>query len=316
MTEITTLEQAYYDLIYNRENVIVQQKAVELAARLVMENKKKLEVGTMAPLDLQSAQAQVAQNQAALLLAQSQEGTQERAVKRLITENYTSWAMVELVPTESLSAARPYLNLQDSWSQGLAKRPELIQARLDIDKQGITLKYDKNQLLPELDVFGTFGYNGSGKEFSDALYDVQQRNEQFYTYGGQISLPLSNVGPRNTYHSDKALMEQLVLTYKRLQEGVLIDIDNDIGTVRANYDQVQATKAYREYEEAALDAEQKKLDSGKSTTYTVLQVQRDLTNARGQEIQALDNFNKSLSQLSLHEGTTLERLGIKFEIKQ
>ena len=73
-----------------------------------------------------------------------------------------------------------------------------------------------------------------------------------------------------------------------------------------------ATRAAREYEEAALDAEQKKLESGKSTTYTVLQVQRDLTSARGNEIQALDAYNKSLSQLSQDEGTTLERLGIDF----
>ena len=92
----------------------------------------------------------------------------------------------------------------------------------------------------------------------------------------------------------------------------MIAIDNDIGTVRANYDQVQATRAAREYEEAALEAEQKKLESGKSTTYTVLQVQRDLTTARGNEIQALDNYNKSLSQLSQNEATTLERLNIDF----
>jgi outer membrane protein TolC len=95
----------------------------------------------------------------------------------------------------------------------------------------------------------------------------------------------------------------------------MIAVDNDIGTIRANFDQVHATRAAREYQEAALDAEQKKLESGKSTTYTVLQVQRDLTAARGSEIQALDAYNKSLSQLSLDEGSTLERLGIRFEAK-
>jgi len=110
-------------------------------------------------------------------------------------------------------------------------------------------------------------------------------------------------------------MQQLVLTLKQLEQNTLILIDNDIGTIRANYDQVQATRAAREYEEAALDAEQKKLESGKSTTYTVLQVQRDLTTARGNEIQALDTYNKSLSQLSLHEGSTLDRLEIRLESK-
>jgi HAE1 family hydrophobic/amphiphilic exporter-1 len=92
-------------------------------------------------------------------------------------------------------------------------------------------------------------------------------------------------------------------------------IDNDIQQAQSSYQQVAATRAAREYAAAALDAEQKKLESGKSTTYTVLQMQRDLTTARGNEIQALDNYNKALSQLSLDEGSTLQRLSINIEVK-
>ena len=315
MQTVTTLEQAYYDLIYNRENVNVQQKAVELAERLVMENKKRLEVGALAPLDLQSAEAQAASTRAAVILAKSQLGTQERLVKLLITDHYADWANIPLEPTGTLNAPAPVLNLQDSWSRGLADRPDLLQAKLDVERQGIRLKYDRNQLLPELDAFGSYGYNGSGREFNDVLYDVQLTDRRFYTYGGKISMPLLNLAARNAYKTDKATAQQLVLTVKRLEQTIMTQIDNDIGTIRANYDQVQATRAAREYQEAALDAEQKKLNSGKSTTYNVLLVQRDLTNARGAEIQALDTYNKSLSQLSLDEGSTLDRLGINFEVK-
>ena len=177
------------------------------------------------------------------------------------------------------------------------------------------MKYDQNQLWPELDVFGSYGYNGSGLEFSDAFYDVQQMGRKLWSYGGRITVPLSNAKARNSYKADKANLQQLVLSLKQLEQNTMILIDNDVGTIRANYDQVQATRAAREYQEAALEAEQKKLESGKSTTYTVLQVQRDLTTARGNEIQALDTYNKSLSQLSLHEGSTLDRLRINFEVK-
>ena len=316
MTTITTLEQAYYDLVYNRENVLVQQKAVELAERLVMENRKRLEVGALAPLDLQSAEAQAASTRAAVIAATSQLGTQERLVKSLITDAYSGeWANVTLEPNGKLTAPVPVVNLQDSWAKGLTQRPELQQAKLDIERQGIQLKYDHNQIWPELDVFGTYGFNGSGKEFSDAFGDFKTANRPFYTYGGKITVPLSNLRARNAYKADKANMQQLVLALKQLEQNTLILIDNDIGTIRANYDQVQATSAARAYEEAALDAEQKKLESGKSTTYTVLQVQRDLTTARGNEIQALDTYNKSLSQLSLHEGSTLDRLQIQWESK-
>jgi outer membrane protein TolC len=316
MQTITTLEQAYYDLVFNRENLTVQQKAVELAERLVLENRKRLEVGALAPLDLQSAEAQAASSRAAVIAANSQLGTQERLVKSMITDAYSGeWANVTLEPAGKLTAPAPVLNLQDSWAKGLTQRPELLQAKLDIERGGIQLKYDKNQLYPELDVFGTYGFNGSGQEFSGAFGDLKTAERPFYTYGGRVSVPLANTRAKNTYKADKATMQQVVLTLKQLEQNTLILIDNDIGTIRANYDQVQATRAAREYEEAALDAEQKKLESGKSTTYTVLQVQRDLTTARGNEIQALDTYNKSLSQLSLHEGSTLDRLNIQLESK-
>jgi outer membrane protein TolC len=316
MQTITTVEQAYYDFIYTRENVVVQQKAVELAERLVIENRKRLEVGALAPLDLQSAEAQAASSQAAVIAAKSQMDTQERLLKSLITDSYSKdWANVSIDPSGSLAAPAPVLNLQDSWSKGLVERPELAQGKLDVERLGILLKYDQNQLWPELDVFGTYGFNGSGKEFSAAFADFQTVQRPFYTYGGKITIPLSNTRARNSYKADKANMQQLVLTLKQLEQNIMIQIDNDIGTVQANYNQVQATRVAREYEVAALDAEQKKLESGKSTTYTVLQVQRDLTNARGNEIQALDTYNKSLSQLSLHEGSTLQRLDIRLETK-
>jgi outer membrane protein TolC len=316
MQTISTLEQAYYDLIYNQENVVVQQKAVELAERLVVENRKRLEVGALAPLDLQSAEAQAATARAAVLQAQSVLGTQERLVKRLITDEYRNdWANVRLQPSGTLEAPVPVLNLQDSWAKGLGQRPELAQAKLDVERQGIQLKYSYNQLFPELDVFGSFGYNGSGREFSDALYDIQQTSREFYSFGGQISIPLGNRAARNAHKANKATMKQVVLTLKQLEQNIMVAIDNDIGTIRANYDQVQATRTARQYQESALEAEQKKLESGKSTTYTVLQVQRDLTAARGSEIQALDSYLKSLSQLSLDEGSTLERLGVNIEVK-
>src|SRR5262249_43944742 len=146
------LEQAYYDLIYDQENVVVQQKAVELAERLVVENRKRLEVGALAPLDLQSAEAQAATARAAVIQGQSTLGTQERLVKALITDAYLDeWANVRLQPSGTLQAQVPVLNLQDSWAKGLSQRPELAQAKLDVEKQGIQLKYSYNQLFPELD---------------------------------------------------------------------------------------------------------------------------------------------------------------------
>ena len=294
---------------------MVQEKAVELATQLVVENKKRVEVGALAPLDEQQAEAQAASTEATLIAAKSALAVQEHLVKQLITDQYAEWVNTRLEPSGTLAAPRQFFNLQDSWSKGLALRPDLLQAKLDVEQQGIQLKFSYNQLFPELDVFGTYGYNGSGGVYSGAFYDIQQMNRPAYTFGGLITIPLGNTTARNNYKSGKVTLQQLVLTLKKLEQTIMVAIDNDIKLAESNFKQVAATRTAREYAGAALDAEQKKLESGKSTTYTVLQMQRDLTTARGNEIQALDNYNKALVQLSLDEGTTLQRLNINVEVK-
>jgi outer membrane protein len=286
-----------------------------LAQTLVEQNKKRVEVGAMAPLDEQQAEAQAASSQADLIAARNTLTVQENVVKQLITDRYSEWQPLSLEPSGTLAAPKLFFDLQNSWSRGLTQRPEFLQAKLDVEKAGIQLKYDRNQLFPELDVFATYGFNGSGQEFSGVLYNIQRRDLPFYTYGGKITIPLGNTTARNTYKADKATREQVVLALKKLEQNIMIQIDNDIKQAQSNFERVQATRAARQYAEAALDAEQKKLENGKSTTYTVLQMQRDLTTARGNEIQALAAYNKSLSQLSLDEGGTLDRLGISVEVK-
>jgi outer membrane protein TolC len=315
MNTLAATEQAYYNLIYAREFVTVQEKAVELAMRLVAENRKRVEVGALAPLDEQQAEAQAATSQADLISAQNSLAIQDHALKNLITDQYSKWAAQQLEPTDPLLAPLKIFNRLDSWSEGLTLRPDFLQAKLDVEKAGIQLKYAKNQLLPELDAFATLGYSGSGSQFSGALGDVAATDQPFYTYGGQITIPLGNTTARNNYKSGKAAEQQAVMALKKQEQQVLVQIDDAIRQAQSNYERVAATRKAREYAEAALDAEQKKLDSGKSTTYTVLQMQRDLTAARGNEFQALAAYNTALSQLSLQEGTILDRLGINIEVK-
>ena len=315
MQTATTLEKAYYDLIYNQENVGVQQKALEAAQRLVVENRKKVEVGSLAPLDLESAEAQAASSEAALIAARSNLEVQQNTIKQLVTGQYSQWADTTVASSATLSAPRQFFSRQDSWSKGLSQRPELLQAKLDVKKAGVQLKFDKNQLYPELDVSATYGYNGSGRVFSDALYDIQQTDRPFYTLGGTLTVPLTRTAARNTYRSDKALMEEAVLKVKKMERDIMFNIDNDLRQAQSSYEQVAALRKAREFAESDLAAEQKKLESGKSTTYTVLLKQRDLTTARGNEIQALATYNKNLSQLSLDEASTFDRLNINLQVK-
>ncbi|MEY4384886.1 MAG: Outer rane efflux protein BepC precursor [Verrucomicrobiota bacterium] len=312
---ITRVELAYYDLEFAHESVKVQQKALELAQRLLEENKKRVEVGALAPLDEKQSEAEVAGRQADLIAAQRNLDVLENNLKQLLSDNFSQWNSQRLVPSDSLAANREPLSLSDSWSKGLSLRPEYQQAKLDVEREGIQLKYDKNQVFPQLDVFASFGYNGSGVEFSDSLYEVSQRDRPFYSYGGQITIPLGNGAARNRYKNTKAAREQTLIGLKKLEQDIMIQIDNAIKLAQSNYERISATRKAREYAEAALAAEQKKLENGKSTSFVVLSLQRDLTAARSDEISALVQYKRSLALVAQADGTTLERRKVDLTVK-
>lgn len=315
MNIITSVELAYYDLIFARENVLVQEKAYELARRLLAENKRRVEVGAMAPLDEKQAESQAAARQADLLSAQRLLDAQQNVLKNLITDNIYSWQGTDIVPSEALEAVAVPLSLQDSWAKGMSLRPDLLESRLQLEKQDIVLRYSRNQLFPQLDVFGSYGHSASADEFSPAFGQIEEGSSPFHTFGAVFSIPLSNRRARLNHRSNQAVKQQLLLQAKQLEQNIMVSIEDAVQLALTNFKRVDATKQARLYAEAALEAEQKRLENGKSTSFVVLQLQRDLTSARSQEIRALADYNQSLANLSLAEGSTLERRKMDIKMK-
>jgi outer membrane protein TolC len=175
------------------------------------------------------------------------------------------------------------------------------------------LKFDRNQLFPSLDLVGTAGYNGQGVYYGGTFDQIDKGNAPYWSYGIKLSVPLANQAPRNQYKASKVTLQQLVLTMKQLEQTILVEIDNAVKTAQSDYESVDATRQARIYAEEALDAEQKTYAVGKATTFEVLQYQNSLTAARGQEIRALANYEESLANLALQEGSTLDKLGISIQ---
>ena len=319
MSTITQVETAYLRVIQANENVVTQEKALELADRTASENRKKVEVGAMAPLEAQQAEAQAAATRATLLKVQSDANTLQRVLKSLLTDNYTNdWLNVLIKPKDKLVAIPQEFNLQDSWRKALAyggSPVRLQQLRLTVQENDARVRLQRNQVFPEFDVTGSYGYSGTGKEFDDALDQVGSRNLPFWSIGAQITMPLSQTAARNNLRAAKASRDQQKLTLKFQEQNTLITIENDIANARNDYETVHATYEARLYAEAALDAEQKKYENGKSTQFDILGLQAKLTTARFDEISALTAYNVDLATLSYDEGTTFERLEIKIESK-
>jgi HAE1 family hydrophobic/amphiphilic exporter-1 len=310
MSTVTAVETAYFDLIYAQENVKVQQKALELANQSLSENKKRVEVGAMAPLDEKQAASLVAATRATLIGAEAGQETAQRVLKDLLSDDYTNgWSSVSIAPTDKLLAIPETFDLQESWRKGLAQGPryQLLQRRLTVEENAQAIRLQRNQVFPQVDLIGNYGYSGTGKEFSGALDQIRRQDSPFWAFGAQLTVPLAQISARNNLKVAKAVKEQNTLVLKQSEQKTLIQIENDIANAQSNFQSVDATREARFYAEAALEAEQKKLESGKSTSFVVLDLQQKLTDARSKEIRALADYNIALAQLAFDEGSTLER---------
>jgi outer membrane protein len=318
ITILTAVERAYYELIFARENVKVQQEALRLAEQLASDDRRRIEIGTIAQLDEKLSESQAAARKSDLTSAHGAIATAQNNLKQLITASYRTLHDTPLEPVEKLIAVPQALDVYESWGKGLSHRPDLLQARLDLESQGITLRYLKNQRLPELDVTGSYGHGASGnltRELGDTFRDYRSGDKPFWTIGAVVSIPLSNKAARERYRQGKASADQLVLALKRQEQTILVEIDEAMNALRTQFDRVQSTRESRIYAEQALEAEQKKLANGRSTSFVVLQLQRDLTTARSDETRALVDYNIALAEWYRAEGTTLERRKIRLDLR-
>lgn len=306
---------SYFDLVAARDQIKVQVKALELARQLVAENRKKVEVGTMAPLDEKQAESQAAKSESDLTSAIFVAQQNENLLKALITHDFAEIQPVTLEPTDKLLALYQSFSLPECWRNGLEKRPDYLRNKQVVEDQNLILTYRRNQLFPELDLAGTYGRNALGTT-SEGYSDSMNEN-RFPKYGGTLTLsfPLTFRADRDQLKKAKLAKESAILTLKRKEDSVLQEIDDALKKVISAYLTAVSRKSARVYAEAALDAEQKKLDNGKSTSFNVLQLQKDLTAASSDEIKALADYNKALHELYFSEGTTLERNKVTLELR-
>ncbi|MGO8697861.1 MAG: TolC family protein [Limisphaerales bacterium] len=315
MNVVFNVKSAYYNLISARQNVTVEQAAVALAEETYHEDEQKVQVGALAPLDEKQAESQAASARSDLLTTQANLVVQENVMKALLAVPMGQWAGKRPVPTETLVAVPSHPQLLECWRTGLEKRPDMLQAKLGIERQHITLKYDFNQLFPEIDLVGSYGRNATELTLGNNLNAISHGDYYAYTYGISMTIPLGFTGARNNYRSAKAGLQQLLLQAKKVEQTVVAAIDNDVKTVESDLQKVDSTRQARLYAEDALEAEQLKLHHGRSTSFIVLQLQNNLTTARLAEIQALAGYNIALEQLALDEGINLEQNRIDLQVR-
>ncbi len=339
---ITTVSQVlnfYSDLLYYRESVRVAQQALNYAQKLLSDNKRQVEIGTLAPIEVVRAESEVAARQQELIVAQTSYQQQQELLKTALSKQVDAdLAGVQIEATDQLPEPVPgdVPPLDEALREAAKNRPEIEQADLNMRNQTITIQAVRNRLLPTFDLFATYAPTGlSGNQIlcpgslvngqptviactpvipggvSQALNQVLHGRYPDYSFGASFQIPIRN----RTAQADAAtalLQERQIRTQmQRTKNQIAQEVRNAEIAVTQAKAQIEAARKAVVLAQQTLDAEQKRFQLGESTVFFVIQAQRDLATAEGHEAQARSIYAKALTQFAQATGTTLDKYHIE-----
>jgi outer membrane protein TolC len=344
---ITTVAQVlnlYWDYLSFKENVRVAEQALAYSEKLLADNKRQVEIGTLAPIEVVRAESEVASDQQNLIVAQTSLQQQAELIKTALARKVDSELIsaqidaVDKLPEPTPDDIPP---LDQALRQALQNRPEVEQAELNVRYESIVIKANRNALLPTLDLFATYaptglsglstvlgpcpsGYTASGNQclangsgaiarptivsnqgISQSLSQLFHGNYPDYSFGFTLQFPIRNRSAQAD--AARALLEQRQLEeqLQKQKNQVEQDVRNaEIGVIQAKAQIEAAVKAVL-LAQKTLDAEEKKFKLGESTVFLVIQAQRDLATAEGNEVKARSTYAKAITQFRQATGTIL-----------
>ena len=320
---ITTIAQvlnAYYTLLADRDQVRVAQSAIDYSQRLVEDDKKQVQIGTLAPLDVVQAESTLATDQQNLIVAQTTYRQQQEVIKTMISKRVTPQiAGLEIDPTDNLPEPRPddIPPLQQAVADALKNRPELELDQLNLRNQHYTIQSNRNGLLPTLDAFATYQSNGlSGVPYGnigtapgglgDGLGQIFGGKYPSYSVGLTFRIPIRNRNQQANAAQSVVELHRMQTSMQRDKNTIEQDVRNAEIAVTQAKAQIDAALKARDYAKQALDAEVKKLHLGVSTTLNVILLQQQFVLAEGNLAKARQVYAAALVQFHQATGTTLD----------
>jgi outer membrane protein TolC len=316
MNTVRDVSTAYYELVFAIEDHKAKLEDLTLAQQLLDETRKRVHVGVSSPLDITQAEAGVAAREQAVILAERVIKDNENALKRLISQNVAEFQGQSLLPVDYPVIEMVQTDVAQSTRTALELRPDYVAAKHAVDQQNILVKYNRNQLWPEIDLQGSYGFNARGDAGFDSFNDnLASGDNPVWTVGVTVSFPLADRQARASYNIARLNAESSLLGLKKLEQQIIVDVDNAVGRVQTNLKSVEAARAANRLARESLDAEKKRLAAGTSTTFLVLQAQSQLAAAQTAEIRARADYSESIVALARAEGTTLQKHNIVLDEK-
>lgn len=311
-------KNAYWDLVYAMDNLAVQRQSLDLAQQSLKDNRARVEIGTMAPIDIIQAEAEVAQREESVILAEASIGRAEDRLRALIYDpSMPDFWTVKLQPSDRAAFAPLVVDADAAVRNALDKRTDLVQTRKQMESNDVNIRFFRNQMMPDVSAVVDYSANGLGgrqfdrldasslnpgaidpnsivnTSFGSAIGDSFGGAYPTWTFGVQLNYPIGRSNAEASLARARLQNSQAgkQLTAQQLQ--VATQIRDLARSVQTNGKRVESTRASRALAEKRLESEEKKFQAGMTSSFFVVQAQRDLNQARNSELQAITDHLKS-----------------------
>lgn len=312
---VTASIKAYTDLDFTILQLRTARVSLKLAQDFLDENRIKVRVGTLAPIEITQAEAQVADREESVIIFEAALRAAEDAVRTAIgmRKDSPDWAR-PVRPSDPLTLKEYAPTEEDAMQAAVANRPDLMQARLNVEAREATLKARQNQRRWGLDLSGGYGNLGfDPNTYNDSIQDLQAQNQTNWNAGLLLSVPIGNRLALANYNHAQADLEQSRFVMQQVEQGVRLDVRAAVRQVETTLKRVKSAQTNVRLQREKLAAEQKKFENGMSTSFQVLSFQNDLSNAETRQNLATADYNKALADVERAKGTILDYFGILLE---
>jgi outer membrane protein TolC len=314
ITTLANVRNAYWELIYAIEAAEVAGRSLALSTKLVEDNRVRVEIGTMAPLDVLQAQAEEAIRRQAVTQTAAARRTAELALKRLLVNGTDDplWTAT-INPIDRPVYATEALDVAGAVRRALQNRTDLQQSQRQLASNDVSLRNLSDQQLPSLDLTASYGLAGIGGPlfirqgsglgsqiigtvpggFTDALGVLRDRTAPTWNLSLNLSYPIGTSPAQANLARARLEQRQTIAQERQLELQIATEVTNAALQVESNRERLQAAAAARELAEKRLEAEQSRFDVGLSTNFFVVQAQRDLRDAQNAELRALLDFRRA-----------------------
>ena len=300
----------YFDMLFAQADLRVKQDAIAADTKLMEQNQRRLELGFMSPIDVQQARAQISLDVEQQLLSKNLFMERQFALRRLITRQANESASRIFLPVETPDLAMPRLDRSALLATAFTERLDYLAAVTDAGKQDIRLRFARNQLWPQLDVIGTYGYNGLGDTELDARGRATSSQAPQWSFGVQFSVPFGNVQARSQLAAIKGFKEQAILKIQQSEHTVTVDVDTALSRIETSRQRLETARQTRALNEEAVRIGYRRLEEGQISSFDLIEQQRRVYDARSRELSAKADLNKAIATLWQATGTVIERMGV------